>query len=25
MPAGNGGMQIDHSQVNWQLMYSYKF
>ncbi|WP_413437098.1 OmpP1/FadL family transporter [Sulfuriferula sp. GW1] len=25
MPAGNGGMQIDHSQVNWQMMYSYKF
>lgn len=25
MPAGNGGMQINHSQVNWQLMYSYKF
>lgn len=24
-PNGNGGMQIDHSQVNWQLMYSYKF
>lgn len=22
---GNGGMQIDHSQMNWQLMYSYKF
>ena len=25
MPFGNGGMQIDHSQLNWQLMYSYKF
>jgi long-chain fatty acid transport protein len=25
MPAGNGGMQINHSQVNWQLMYTYKF
>lgn len=25
MPAGNGGMRIDHSQLNWQLMYSYKF
>ena len=25
MPAGNGGMQINHNQVNWQLMYSYKF
>lgn len=24
-PGGNGGMTIDHSQVNWQLMYSYKF
>lgn len=24
-PNGNGGMTIDHSQVNWQLMYSYKF
>jgi long-chain fatty acid transport protein len=24
-PYGNGGMTIDHSQVNWQLMYSYKF
>lgn len=22
---GNGGMRIDHSQLNWQLMYSYKF
>ena len=22
---GNGGMQIDHSQVNWQLMHSYTF
>ncbi|MDA8129585.1 MAG: outer membrane protein transport protein [Betaproteobacteria bacterium] len=22
---GNGGMQIDHSQLNWQLMYSYAF
>jgi long-chain fatty acid transport protein len=22
---GNGGMQIDHSQLNWQLMYSVKF
>jgi long-chain fatty acid transport protein len=22
---GNGGMRIDHSQVNWQLMYSVKF
>lgn len=21
----NGGMRIDHSQLNWQLMYSYKF
>jgi len=21
----NGGMQIDHSQLNWQLMYSYTF
>ncbi len=24
-PGGNGGMTIEHSQVNWQLMYSYKF
>jgi len=24
-PFGNGGMTIEHSQVNWQLMYSYKF
>jgi len=24
-PAGNGGMVIDHSQLNWQLMYSYAF
>ncbi|HEY0663736.1 MAG TPA: outer membrane protein transport protein [Thiobacillaceae bacterium] len=24
-PAGNGGVVIEHSQVNWQLMYSYKF
>lgn len=24
-PSGNGGMTIDHSQVNWQLMYSYTF
>jgi len=23
--AGNGGMVIDHSQLNWQLMYSYAF
>jgi long-chain fatty acid transport protein len=22
---GNGGMTIEHSQVNWQLMYSYRF
>ena len=22
---GNGGMTIEHSQLNWQLMYSYKF
>ena len=22
---GNGGMRIDHSQMNWQLMYSYTF
>jgi len=22
---GNGGMVIEHSQVNWQLMYSLKF
>ena len=22
---GSGGMRIDHSQVNWQLMHSYKF
>jgi len=21
----NSGMTIEHSQVNWQLMYSYKF
>lgn len=25
MPAGNGGMVIEHSQMNWQLMYSYSF
>lgn len=25
MPAGNGGMVIEHSQLNWQLMYSYTF
>ena len=25
MPMGNGGMTIEHSQMNWQLMYSYKF
>jgi len=25
MPLGNGGMTIDHSQVNWQLMYSTRF
>jgi long-chain fatty acid transport protein len=25
MPAGNGGMQIKHSQLNWQIMYSYTF
>lgn len=25
MPMGNGGMTIEHSQLNWQLMYSYKF
>lgn len=24
-PYGNGGMTIEHSQVNWQLMYSYQF
>ncbi|HWR76036.1 MAG TPA: outer membrane protein transport protein [Thiobacillus sp.] len=24
-PNGNGGMTIEHSQVNWQLMYSYTF
>ena len=24
-PGGNGGMRIDHSQVNWQLMYSVRF
>jgi long-chain fatty acid transport protein len=24
-PSGNGGMTIDHSQLNWQLMYSYTF
>lgn len=24
-PDGNGGMTIEHSQVNWQLMYSYTF
>jgi long-chain fatty acid transport protein len=24
-PMGNGGMVIEHSQVNWQLMYSVKF
>lgn len=24
-PMGNGGMVIEHSQVNWQLMYSLKF
>lgn len=23
--AGNGGIVIEHSQVNWQLMYSYSF
>ena len=22
---GNGGMTIEHSQINWQLMYSYTF
>jgi len=22
---GNGGMVIEHSQLNWQLMYSYAF
>ncbi len=22
---GNGGVQVDHGQLNWQLMYSYKF
>jgi len=25
MPMGNGGMLIEHSQTNWQLMYSYTF
>lgn len=25
MPMGNGGMTIEHSQLNWQLMYSYAF
>jgi len=25
MPTGNGGMLIEHSQLNWQLMYSYTF
>jgi long-chain fatty acid transport protein len=25
MPMGNGGMLIEHSQLNWQLMYSYTF
>ncbi len=25
MPMGNGGMTIEHSQTNWQLMYSYTF
>ncbi len=24
-PNGNGGMTIEHSQMNWQLMYSYAF
>lgn len=24
-PGGNGGMTIEHSQINWQLMYSYAF
>ncbi|NWG88092.1 MAG: outer membrane protein transport protein [Hydrogenophilaceae bacterium] len=24
-PAGNGGIQVTHSQTNWQLMYSKKF
>ncbi|HEY9145466.1 MAG TPA: outer membrane protein transport protein [Thiobacillus sp.] len=24
-PFGNGGMTIEHSQINWQLMYSYTF
>ena len=24
-PMGNGGMVIEHSQLNWQLMYSYAF
>jgi len=24
-PGGNGGMAIEHGQVNWQLMYSYAF
>lgn len=24
-PMGNGGMTIEHSQVNWQLMYSHTF
>ena len=24
-PMGNGGLVIEHSQVNWQLMYSLKF
>lgn len=25
MPAGNGGLEITHSQLNAQIMYSYKF
>lgn len=24
-PNGNGGITIDHSQLNWQLMYTYRF
>lgn len=24
-PGGNGGVTINHSQLNWQLMYSYRF
>lgn len=24
-PGGNGGMVIEHSQLNWQVMYSYSF